>query len=237
MQVVDLKEHGITRYDGHNLFGWGFHRLAVHYYKCLIEPVMDGKTVLDIGCGDGVIGKVVAADVTYRGLDIGAGIYSETDDSQVAYIRDYPELLVAIGTSRADVSLLINVLEHTFDFTGLFEKALENTNDMVMVALPNEENIHARLRFFMGRGLLTHDLDMYGKHVNHRHLWLIQIPEAEAILSEIALKHGFQLIKKVHHLSLPNTTWKRVLYKLGVSLLPWTLTAHGFALIFKKSNR
>ena len=236
MQVFDLKEHGLTRYNGKDIYGYKNVRLAVHYYKCLIESSVHGKTVLDIGCGDGIIGTIVADDVTYKGLDIGAGIYSETDNSQVEYIRDNPELLSAIDASSVDVSMLINVLEHTFDFTGLFEKALENTRDLVLVALPNEENIHARLRFLMGKGILTHNLDMYGKHVNHRHLWLIQMPAAEKILTEIAIQHGFQLVKKSHFMSYPNTRWKRLLYQFFCSFMPWTLKAHGFAFIFKKTE-
>ena len=55
---------------------------------------------------------------------------------------DYDDLLNEISNSEVDISMLINVLEHTFDFTGLFEKALKSTKNTVVVALPNEENIH-----------------------------------------------------------------------------------------------
>jgi hypothetical protein len=236
LKTIDLQEHGMCAYDGKDLFGYGKIRLAAHYYKSLVEPHVHGKSILDIGCGDGMIGTITADNVTYQGLDIGAGIYSERPSPDVSYIRDYPELLSAIGAKSVDVSLLINVLEHTFDFTGLFEKALENTRDLVFVALPNEESLRARLRFLMGKGILTHTLDMHGLHVNHRHLWLIQIPEAESILVEVASKYGFKLIKKSHYLGYPNTKWKRILYKLGVSLLPWTLKASGFSFIFRKAT-
>lgn len=234
MKINELKEYGKSIYDGSNLYGYGKVRLATHYYKSLIEPHSKGRSVLDIGCGDGIIGTIVGDDVEYRGLDIGAGIYGESDSSNISYIRNYPELLSAIGSSQNDISLLINVLEHTFDFTDLFEKALENTKDLVFVALPNEESLLARLRFLIGKGILTHNLDMHGLHVNHRHLWLIQIPEAEKLLTMFASRHGFKLIEKSHYLGYPNTKWKRVLYRLGMSFLPWRLKAMGVSFLFKK---
>ena len=131
MKINDLKEYGKSIFDGRNLYGYGKVRLATHYYKSLIESHSQGRSILDIGCGDGIIGKIVGDDVEYRGLDIGAGIYDESDSSKISYIRDYAELLSAIESSQIDISLLINVLEHTFDFTDLFEKALENTTHEV----------------------------------------------------------------------------------------------------------
>lgn len=235
MNYLNLEEDGVTKFDGHNIYGYGNVRLVPHYYKHLIEPEAHGKTLLDIGCGDGVVGTLVQDNVTYQGIDIGAGIYPEKPNYNVSYIRDYDDLLNEISNSEVDISMLINVLEHTFDFTGLFETALKSTKNTVVVALPNEENIHNRLDFLFGGGIKTHTLDLVGQHVNHRHLWLIQIPQAVKALNVVAQKYGFTLTTKVNYIAYPNTVWKRVLYKIGMVFLPWTLKARNFVMVFKKS--
>lgn len=234
MNYLDLEKDGVTKFNGGNIYGYGNVRLAPHYYSYLIGPEAGGKTVLDIGCGDGVVGTIVGDDVSYRGIDIGAGIYPERPNASVKYIRDYDELLDNISSSDVDISMLINVLEHSFDFTGLFEAALKSTKSTVVVALPNEENIHNRLDFLFGRGVKSHTLEMVGQHVNHRHLWLIQIPQAVDALGKVAKEHGFILSHQANYIAYPSTSWKQLLYRIGMLVLPWTLKARNFALIFRK---
>lgn len=229
-----MNRFGITKFDGKNIFGYGNVRLGPHYYKWLLEDVSRNKKVLDIGCGDGVISSVIGDNVEYMGVDIGAGCYDEVDNPNIKYIRDYHELLSYIKTSKPDISILINVLEHTFDFSGLFKQALESTKDVVLVSLPNEENIHLRLGFLFGKGINSHGLEMYGKHVNHRHLWLIQMHKAEKILVSIATLYGYEILAKNHYIAYPTTKWKRVLYKIGMCFLPWSLKSRNFILLFKK---
>ena len=237
MKNINLKEYGRSFCDGKNIYGYGNVRLALHYYKFLVEPNVRGKSILDIGCGDGIIGTVSSADVDYKGLDINAGIYGVVDRPDVKYIPDFSELLSAVEANVVDASLLIDVLEHTYDFTDLFEKALANTRNFVFVTLPNEENIRVRIRFLFGKGIKTHGLDMHGLHINHRHLWLIQIPEAERLLTKVANKHNFELVNKTHFIGYPSTKWKRILYKLVTNFLPWNLKATAFSLTFRKVSQ
>ena len=107
-------------------------------------------------------------------------------------------------------------------------------NNEKNVSLPNEENIHLRLGFLSGRGINRHGLEMYGKHVNHRHLWLIQISKAEKILKNIAEAYDFEMVQKSHYIAYPTTKWKRVIYKLGMLFLPWSVKSRNFILLFRK---
>ena len=59
MNYLNLEEDGVTKFDGHNIYGYGNVRLVPHYYKHLIEPEAQGKTLLDIGCGDGTLLKII----------------------------------------------------------------------------------------------------------------------------------------------------------------------------------
>ena len=52
-----------------------------------------------------------------------------------------------------DMILLLDVLEHTRDFTGLFEQAMESAKHYVVVSLPNELFLLDRLRMLAGREL------------------------------------------------------------------------------------
>jgi 2-polyprenyl-3-methyl-5-hydroxy-6-metoxy-1,4-benzoquinol methylase len=229
-----MKKYGRAEFKNGNIYGYGNVRLGPTYYQFLLKDISKNKKILDIGCGDGVIGNIVGENVNYKGVDIGAGCYNEVESGNIEYIRDYDELLISIKNSNPDISILINVLEHTFDFSGLFEKTLECTKGKVLVSLPNEENIHVRLRFLFGKGINSHGLEFHGRHVNSRHLWFIQILKAEEILKKVAKSYGYEMTKKVHYLAFPATRWKRVFYRLGMFLLPWSLKARNFTLLFEK---
>jgi hypothetical protein len=116
----------------------------------------------------------------------------------------------------------------------LFERALQVTKEYVFVSLPNEENIHLRLDFMFGRGLLSHGLEMHGKHTNHRHLWFIQKNKAKKILTKIADDYGFTLEIEVNTISYPNKFYKRFIYKALTVFMPWSLKARNFGLLYKK---
>lgn len=231
------RDIGVTRYDGKNIYGYGNVRLAPHYVMHLINPLFPFSSLLDIGCGDGIVKDYLPekerGEVDYIGIDIGAGIYEETKSPNIKYVRDHQKLLNSINDTY-DVSILINVLEHTLDFTSLFKMALEKTKMYILVTLPNAENIHERLRFLLGKGIKTHMLDMIGLHPNHRHLWLIQIEKAVRILESIAKNYEFQLINITHYLAFPTTPWKRMIYRSVVYPLPWSVKARSFAMLFEK---
>ena len=81
-----------AKFDGKNIYIHGNARKAPLYYNLLLKNFTRGKRLLDIGCGDGIIGKIVDKDVEYEGVDIGAGCYEEIENSSVKYIREYTDL-------------------------------------------------------------------------------------------------------------------------------------------------
>jgi predicted TPR repeat methyltransferase len=195
---------------------------------------IDIKSVLDIGCADGIVSKVIDKNIKYMGVDIGADIYKRTNSKNIYYIEDYVSLKNFILQNKSDLCLLLDVLEHTFDFTDLFETSLQSANKYVFVSLPNEENIRNRIGFLLGKGIPVHSLDMVGKHVNHRHLWLIQMNKAKQILEEKAKEYNFILENEIYYISLPNTFYKRFIYKLIVDRLPYSVAVNGFGFLFRK---
>jgi hypothetical protein len=227
------KKIGTTVVKNNILYGLGNVRLAPHYVKHLINPFYNQTDLmLDVGCGDGIM--KYHTHLSYEGIDIGAGIYDEVDDKSVTYIRNTEEMLKEISLRNPDVSLLINVLEHTYDFTSLLEAVLSSTKKAVIIALPNEENIHNIISMILGTGINNHTLREVGLHDNHRHLWFIQMGLALSVISGVCEKYNFRIVKKLPYIAYPTTKWKRVLYKIGTFLLPLRWRARGFALRIEK---
>ena len=226
---------GYTKYDGKNIYGYGNVRLAPHYVHYLLNEI-DYKSILDIGCGDGIIEKYLKKEINYSGIDIDAGIYKKSKGSNIKYINNADDLKKNI-TGIYDVSVLINVLEHTDDFTSLFEAALKVTENTVLMTLPNTENLHNRILFLFGYGLRTHTLDMVGLHLNHRHLWVIQYDKVISVLAPLAQKYNFNITKTFYYLPYPSTKWKRIIYRSIIWFIPWKLKGRGFGLLFKKNYK
>lgn len=227
------KKIGNTVIKNNILYGLGNVRLAPHYVNNLVNPYYNQTDlILDVGCGDGIVRY--HTHLSYEGIDIGAGIYDEVDDKSVSYIRNTDTMLKEISQRNPDVSLLINVLEHTYDFTSLLETVLSVTKKAVIVALPNEENIHNIIGMIIGKGINNHTLREVGLHDNHRHLWFIQMFLAQSVISGISEKYNFRIVQVLHYIAYPTTKWKRVLYRLGTYVLPLKWRARGFALRIEK---
>jgi len=228
----ESKINGKSCIKGNKIYGIGNIRVSVHYTHWIVNN-LDCNSVLDIGCADGIIESVLE-NKKYIGVDIGADIYKRSEKENIFYIENYEELKSFIKKNTVDFTILYDVLEHTFDFTDLFISALESSNKYCLVSLPNEENIRNRIAFLFGKGLEIHKLDMYGKHVNHRHLWLIQINKAIKILEKEANKFGFEIDKIYYYHSLPTTKYKQYIYKFVTDKLPESLSSSGFAVLFRK---
>lgn len=227
---------GKAKIKGDRVFGFGNVRLSgllTEVFKQRRIDFKDYKTVLDIGCGDGMA-KNSLLDLNYLGLDIGAGCYPEVEDDSIKYIRNRETLEQAALDNKSDLVILINVLEHTEDFDGLFVVALKSCNKSLVVSLPNEFNIHLRLSFLFGNGINSHGLEMWKKHLNNRHLWLIDPTKAEAILTDIASSHGFTLVDRFDYIALPTTKWKRVIYRILILFLPMSMASRNFTLVYDK---
>ena len=176
-----------------------------------VLPGYPSRTLLDIGCGDGVLSRHLPAGMQYTGLDINeACIYEQIHDNpHVRYVKagDIPGLMENEGPW--DTITLLDVIEHTRDFTSLFEKALARANHQVVVSIPNELFVLDRLRMFCGQELNAHSLDLINQPEGFKHQFIINISKARVILSEKALAAGFMLKEEI----LRPLISKQVLYQ------------------------
>ena len=164
-----------------------------------VLPSYPGDTLLDVGCGDGVVSRHLPARCHYTGLDISdACIYEQRHDNpKVRYVQaeQIPDLMNREGPW--DTVLLLDVIEHTRRFTPLFQHALTRANRQVIVSLPNELFALDRLRMLKGHELNAHSLDLVNQPEGFKHQYIINIAKARDLLIRTAKKEGFSLAEEV----------------------------------------
>ena len=151
--------------------------------------------MLDIGCGDGVVGTLLPSDWRYRGIDLSnAAIYEQNpSDKRILYSTPDQIETVLANSEAADVVLMLDVLEHTRRFCDLFERAIPLAEHYLIVSLPNELFLLDRLRLLGGQEHPAHSLDLINLPEGFKHQYLINIVKARQILLEVASRHGFSL--------------------------------------------
>jgi 2-polyprenyl-3-methyl-5-hydroxy-6-metoxy-1,4-benzoquinol methylase len=170
-------------------------RLAALVTEHIIGQLSQVQSILDIGCGDGVVGTLLPNGQQYQGIDLSnASIYKQNqEDARIIYSA--PEELDTILSkcAPADAVIMLDVLEHTRTFTDLFKRAIPLANKLLIVSLPNELFILDRLRLLAGKEHPAHSLDLIDLPEGFKHQFLINISKAKNILNKIALDHGFKL--------------------------------------------
>lgn len=100
--------------------GW-VHQRRVRVLSChLAEALPPAAEVLDIGCGDGLIGALVQEhrpDVQVTGMDIAA-----RGDTHIP-VREFDGRSIPFGDDAVDVVMLVDVLHHAEDPHALLGEA------------------------------------------------------------------------------------------------------------------
>tara|TARA_B100000287_G_scaffold9241_2_gene9097 strand:+ start:17864 stop:18565 length:702 start_codon:yes stop_codon:yes gene_type:complete len=194
------------------------------------------KSFLDIGCGNGILLKAIDKKTDYLGLDANAGIYKKKISKKIKYFKNAKstENYFSKIKKKYECVALMDVLEHTDTFLKLFKIALKKSSKYVVVGLPNEDYLIARIRFLIGKGILTHGLEMINKKPGHKHQWFIQYKEAVPLLNKCAKKNKFILSSQMFYVGQPNNVFKRFLYKLVIFFIPTNIKMNNFCLVFKK---
>ena len=207
------------------------------FLKFFLKKNKDIKSILDIGCGGGVLMKLVNKDTEYLGVDADAGIYKKKKNKRLKYFKNaiQTENYLDKINKKYECVVLMDVLEHTDSFLKLFNIALKKSNKYVLVGLPNEDYIMSRIRFLLGKGIMTHGLEMINTKPGHKHQWFIQYKVASALLEKNSKNNKFHLLDTMFYVNQPRSFIKRIIYKIMLTFLPKTLQMNDFCLIFKKN--
>lgn len=220
------------------VYSKGYSHEGYSFIKYFLKKNTNINSFLDVGCGNGILLKLMNDRVKYLGIDANAGIYNKKITNKIKYFKNafYTEKYFNNLKKKYDCVVLMDVLEHTDNFLNLFNIALKKSKKFVVVGLPNEDYIISRLRFLLGKGLLTHGLEMVGTKHGHKHLWFIQYKKALDLLVKHGNKQSFKHIDTMFYINQPNNFFKRIIYRLFLSFLSKNLQMNNFCLIFKKQK-
>ena len=214
-------------------------RLAEVITRKILLQLPGLKSVLDLGCGDGVVGTLLPEACNYRGIDLSnASIYEQNpNDQRITYSSPDQLDSVLASSEPADAVLMLDVLEHTREFTALFERTIPLAQRYVIVSLPNELFILDRLRMLAGKEHPAHSLDLISLPEGFKHQYLINITKARKILSAVAEKHGFALAEEWQQPVLAKNKLVQPLLWLMRKLSTAQLWSTGSIFLFERNAR
>lgn len=214
-------------------------RLASLVTKTILNNIIDEGTVLDIGCGDGIVSKYLKSGIDYRGIDLTeASIYEKnTADSRILYCSSSDLDTQLDSIKSVHTILLLDVLEHTREFVGLFRRSTQIAEKFLVVSLPNEQFIYDRIRFLLGQEHPAHSLDLLGLPEGFKHQYIVNIGKAKELLRNTAEEEGFELMDEwCQPLVAKNRLVQPVLFVLR-ALTRESLWSTGSIFVFRRRNK
>lgn len=169
-------------------------RLAQEITLSIVNRLDSVQSILDIGCGDGVVQDFINERISYSGIDVvGACIYPVSNSRDVQYVPGDKLFDVLEKERKRDCVLLLDVIEHEESFVGLAGKAADIANNYIVISVPNELFFLDRLRFLGGKELPAHSLTLVDLPKGFKHQYIVDTRKAEDILVKYLDKRGFIL--------------------------------------------
>jgi SAM-dependent methyltransferase len=179
----------------------------------------DARSVLDIGCRNGILGKYLPREVSYAGVDLSPG-------PNVTRVCDL-EKGIPFADASFDVVTALDVLEHVDNIWFAFDEMVRVARRQVMVVLPNSYHFRERLRFLRGREAGKYVLGP--DPIQDRHRWLLSYRSAHSFCAHRALRHGLTRSE-----SIMVDERRNIFRELLVRVLPLNLMAVALFQVFAK---
>lgn len=187
-----------------------FHRRTRVLAEMLAAQIPQGASVLDIGCGDGTVGSLIAQlrpDVSIQGVE-----FMVRPGCKIA-CRPFDGSALPFAEACFDVCLFVDVLHHTPDPAILLREAFRVTRAFVLLKDHLDENFidNLTLRFMDWVGNRPHGVVLaynyqsrkqWAEHFSHCGLaevnWTTQVPLYEWPLRLLAGRrlHFVSLLRK-----------------------------------------
>ena len=220
-----------------SIIGLGPTRKSKNYFRWITAQVGQVPSVVDIGCGDGIVETLLNSGQSYLGFDIGADIYPRHVRRNIKYIEDIDCLYREIKLLQdLELVLMMDVLEHTESFVKMFDLVLMQGPKLVFVSLPNETNLTRRIQFLRGHMIPAHGVGMVDTKKGHRHSWLIDYRDAVQLLTKRGANIGYKVLASVDYFDLEVGGFrpKVSIRSLIARILPSYLSAQGFGVLLER---
>lgn len=134
------------------------YRLAEGYYaghSVIARLIGKSKTVLDVGCNEGYLGRAADMSNQFFGIDFAKPAVAQAKKSyEGAYVYDLNRLTPLVWKrQKYDVIVFADVLEHLIDPVStlrFFTKNYLKQNGRIIISLPNIANWQIRLQLLTG---------------------------------------------------------------------------------------
>jgi len=151
-------------------------------HEVIIQMVERGSSVIDLGCGDGGLGKRLIQGRGCRvwGIEVSReGVRKALENGVAATVGDLDSGF-PFETNRFDYGILAAVLEHVYRPRFVLEEALRISRKLI-VAFPNVAHAKSRLQLLMGR--FPRKM-LFGQHwYDTRHIHLFSLKDMREFLA------------------------------------------------------
>ena len=130
--------------------------------------------LLDIGCRDGALSKLLKNCKKYTGGDITSGL-----DIIICDLNNS----LSLPDSSYDIVCALDVLEHIDDIYFAASEIDRISNNLIIISLPNIAFWSFRINFLL-KGFLSGKYKFHSKKVVDRHRWLTTYYESRAFIKE-----------------------------------------------------
>ena len=163
-------------------------------YDVIVDLIRPGSKILDVGCGDGVLGerliKTKRCDVT--GVDISEEAVKQARLSGLEAMVGDIEKSLDFADDSFDYAILCNVLEHLVDPVATLKESLRVSQKGVIISIPNFAVFPARVELAFGH---FPRVPLFGKKwYNSQHIRLFSYKDFKYALNE--LNFGVQPTKE-----------------------------------------
>jgi len=163
----------------------------VYFKQEILNKLFESKkTVLDVGCGDGLTTSVIAKDNLVYGVELSDTALIAAKAKNLKSIKHNLDEGLPPIEKKFDAILLLDILEHLQDPNQLLNASINLMNEqtLLVVSVPNTMNLLTRLFFLFGRYVDVMDKSHKEGEFFSEHLHVFSKKKLEDLLKSKGLK-------------------------------------------------
>ncbi len=179
--------------------------------SCLTKLKLSGDTIVDIGCGSGILSAPFTNEFKVYGLDLSSEALELAKNRGLNPVKlENQDTSLTFESDSIDHVFCFDVLEHLFapEHTVKEVYRILKPGGTFHVVVPNILNIINRLHFLMGEFVDVMDVSHLNNELFSEHIR----PFSKKKLTYILEKHGFRIFNKQNYFpaSFEEESWKKI---------------------------